>query len=110
MGTESTDQPWVMGGSLPVDNVQALASNNGDKVPDRYIRTELELEHSSLSLDSHLQIPIVDFTKLFTPHCLEDELKKLDAACQEWGFFQVNHLLIHVIAHKPSSSNNDMTT
>lgn len=90
MGREGSES-WVLGGSLPVENVQALASNKPDRLPDRYIRTELELQHSELCLDAHdQQIPVIDLSRLLTPHCSEDELKKLDTACQEWGFFHVN--------------------
>lgn len=107
MGRESNGS-WVLGGSLPVENVQALASNKQDQVPDRYIRTELELQHSELCLDAHdQQLPVIDLSKLLAPNCSEDELKKLDTACQEWGFFHVNyHSFFFVwVSHNLSSSN-----
>ncbi|CAI0418414.1 unnamed protein product [Linum tenue] len=62
------------GGSLPVPNVQQLASSSND-VPIRYIRPELELERVS-SDDEYVQVPVID----------------LHSACRDWGFFQViNH-------------------
>lgn len=66
-----------MGSSLSVNNVQALGSDKVDEV--------LEIHHNivgarkikpGLSWDSHLQIPILDFSKLFTLHCWEGELMK----------------------------------
>ncbi|CAI0418410.1 unnamed protein product [Linum tenue] len=75
------------GGSLPVPNVQQLASSSND-VPIRYIRPELELERVS-SDDEYVQVPVIDMSKL---HADGDELAKLHSACRDWGFFQViNH-------------------
>ena len=54
--------------SLPVENVQALASNNP-------------------LVDESLQIPIIDMRKLMVE---DDEMGKLHLACKEWGFFSVN--------------------
>ncbi|KAK8603830.1 hypothetical protein V6N13_096299 [Hibiscus sabdariffa] len=72
--------------SLPVENVQALASNNLENVPSRYIRPEVEFD--VVSVDESLQIPVIDMSKL--DH--DDEQKKLHLACKDWGFFQlVNH-------------------
>nr|CAN71933.1 hypothetical protein VITISV_013422 [Vitis vinifera] len=53
--------------SLPVENVQALASNNP-------------------LVDESLQIPIIDMRKLMVE---DDEMGKLHLACKEWGFFQI---------------------
>ncbi|RVW40664.1 hypothetical protein CK203_079188 [Vitis vinifera] len=50
--------------SLPVENVQALASNNP-------------------LVDESLQIPIIDMRKLMVE---DDEMGKLHLACKEWAF------------------------
>lgn len=77
-----------LGGSLPVENVQALASNNLKEIPPRYIRPEIE--HEEVSMDDSLQIPVVDMSKLIgDPLGHGDELAKLHLACKDWGFFQV---------------------
>ncbi|XVF13561.1 hypothetical protein REPUB_Repub08aG0217800 [Reevesia pubescens] len=74
------------GGSLPVENVQALASKNLKDIPSRYIRPEVEFD--VISTDESLQIPVIDMRKL--GH--DDEQKKLHLACKDWGFFQlINH-------------------
>ncbi|CAI0418407.1 unnamed protein product [Linum tenue] len=79
------------GGSLPVPNVQQLASSSND-VPIRYIRPELELERVS-SDDEYVQVPVIDMSKLDDGDDDDDvELAKLHSACRDWGFFQViNH-------------------
>ncbi|KAG7955756.1 hypothetical protein I3843_11G088000 [Carya illinoinensis] len=69
------------GGFLPVENVQALASNNLKEIPPKYLWPEMEYE-------------VIDLGKLsghqFTSP--EDELEKLHLACRDWGFFQlINH-------------------
>ncbi|XP_017972816.1 PREDICTED: S-norcoclaurine synthase 1 [Theobroma cacao] len=74
------------GGSLPVENVQALASKNLKDIPSRYIRPEVEFD--VIALDESLGIPVIDMSKL--GHA--DELEKLHWACKDWGFFQlINH-------------------
>lgn len=75
-----------LGGSLPVENVQALASNTLKEIPPRYIRPEIE--HEPASVEDSLQIPVVDMNKLNDDDD-DDELAKLHLACKEWGFFQV---------------------
>ncbi|CAL1376102.1 unnamed protein product [Linum trigynum] len=77
------------GGSLPVPNVQQLASSSND-VPIRYIRPELELERVS-SDDEYVQVPVIDMRKLAGDDD-DGESAKLHSACRDWGFFQViNH-------------------
>ncbi|XP_021825498.1 protein SRG1-like [Prunus avium] len=82
------------GSSLPAPNVQEIVRSDPLLVPERYlIRNEEDLpkcgDHMS---QSHLssEVPIIDFSLLSKGH--KEELKKLDLACKEWGFFQmVNH-------------------
>ncbi|KAJ0802786.1 putative (S)-norcoclaurine synthase [Helianthus annuus] len=50
------------GGSIPVDNVQALASKDPKDIPVRYIRPEIESEE--VLADESLQIPVIDISKL----------------------------------------------
>ncbi|XWS62105.1 hypothetical protein CRYUN_Cryun07bG0182300 [Craigia yunnanensis] len=74
------------GGSLPVENVQALASKKLKDIPSRYIRPQVEF--GVVSIDESLQIPVIDMNKL--SH--DDEQRKLHLACKDWGFFQlINH-------------------
>ncbi|CAI0396508.1 unnamed protein product [Linum tenue] len=80
-----------VGGSLPVPNVQQLASSS-EGVPVRYIRPELELER--VSNDEYDRIPLIDMSKLndVRDDGDDDEAAKLHSACKDWGFFQViNH-------------------
>ncbi|CAN1256937.1 S-norcoclaurine synthase 1 [Linum perenne] len=64
-----------VGGSIPVANVQQLASESkDDHVPIKYIRPELELDQ--VPIDGSHHIPVID----------------LHSACKDWGFFQlINH-------------------
>ncbi|XP_024026516.1 S-norcoclaurine synthase 1 [Morus notabilis] len=82
------------GGSLPVENVQALASENLKEIPSRYVRPEAEFDQVSVE-DHSLEIPTIDMSKLLdekhplSPH---EELARLHSACRDWGFFQlINH-------------------
>ncbi|PIA34058.1 hypothetical protein AQUCO_03900156v1 [Aquilegia coerulea] len=51
-----------MTGSLPVENVQALATKNLKHIPPRYVRPELESD--VVSTDESLEIPLIDFSRL----------------------------------------------
>lgn len=94
MGDQKTS-PRDVGGSLPVANVQQLASHNCKHIPNRYIRPDLD--YTNISIDESLEIPIIDMTKLCGEQSKEydEELAKLHQACKYWGFFQViNHEII----------------
>ncbi|KAK6947456.1 Isopenicillin N synthase-like, Fe(2+) 2OG dioxygenase domain [Dillenia turbinata] len=84
MGSEIADRK-EFGGSIPVQNVQDLASRNLKAIPDRYLRSGLIVD--DVFLDKSLQIPIIDMSMLVDNHVAE--LMKLDHACKEWGFFQL---------------------
>ncbi|KAA8522087.1 hypothetical protein F0562_012599 [Nyssa sinensis] len=94
-GTRETAVIWARnsGGSLPVENVQALASKNLNSVPYRYIRPEVELDE--ILADETVEIPVIDMSKLVSDESsleFNDELAKLHHACEDWGFFQlINH-------------------
>ncbi|PWA74551.1 peroxidase 20 [Artemisia annua] len=78
------------GGSIPVDNVQALASSKDLKdIPSHYIRPEIELD--VVLTDESLQIPVIDISKLAVAGQpgYDDELENLHVACRDWGFFQI---------------------
>ncbi|KAF3449482.1 hypothetical protein FNV43_RR10210 [Rhamnella rubrinervis] len=77
-----------VGGSLPVENVQVLASKNSKDIPPRYLRPEVELDE--FSVEDSLRIPIIDMSKLtenLLTHDHNEELAKLHSACRDWGFF-----------------------
>ncbi|KAE8692447.1 putative disease resistance protein [Hibiscus syriacus] len=74
--------------SIPVPNVQELMREDPSQVPQRYVR---DLKDRPKDTDlSHLSslIPLIDFSLLLLGN--EEELNKLDLACQDWGFFQKN--------------------
>ncbi|KAI3718357.1 hypothetical protein L6452_19224 [Arctium lappa] len=80
------------GSSISVDNVQALAFEELKDIPIRYVRPEIESEE--VLTDKSLQVPVIDFSKLFVlgKPGYEDELANLHVACRDWGFFQlINH-------------------
>ncbi|KAF9622544.1 hypothetical protein IFM89_032109 [Coptis chinensis] len=81
-----------LGGSLPVDNVQALAGTELKDVPDRYVRSELEYDNDVVSTDNDVEIPVIDLSRLLNQKSASDELAKFHSACLDWGFFQLmNH-------------------
>lgn len=83
------DTTTEFGGSLPVENVQALASDNSRGIPMQYIRSEVSSD--DVLDDRSVQIPVIDMSKLVNDQLLhdDDELAKLHLACKTWGFFQV---------------------
>ncbi|KAL0913952.1 hypothetical protein M5K25_017447 [Dendrobium thyrsiflorum] len=81
------------GGSLKVDNVQALAKKLGSEIPVRYVRPERKEDIVAGDEEvSGESIPIIDFGKLFDSEYSDEEAAKLHWACEDWGFFQlINH-------------------
>ncbi|KAI4354531.1 hypothetical protein L6164_003384 [Bauhinia variegata] len=76
--------------SIPVSNVQEMVKKEPWQVPQRYVRSQEEMD--KIIDMSHLssEIPVIDLSLLSCGN--KEELLKLDAACKEWGFFQlVNH-------------------
>ncbi|KAG8382478.1 hypothetical protein BUALT_Bualt05G0081400 [Buddleja alternifolia] len=59
----------AIGGSLPVENVQELASRSLNHIPDRYIRSQLELHDDILAVQQPLQIPIWSCSSVIYYHC-----------------------------------------
>ncbi|KAL6336673.1 hypothetical protein AAG906_035987 [Vitis piasezkii] len=77
-------------GSLPVPNVQEMERSNPMQVPERYIRNQEDMPKTTDAIHLSCEIPVIDLSLLSNGH--KEELKKLELACEEWGFFQVvNH-------------------
>nr|GMC63710.1 protein SRG1 [Ipomoea batatas] len=75
------------GKSLAVPSVQEIVRKDVKDVPERYIQNEEDRPKASeISLLSS-EIPIINLSLLENGD--EDELRKLDFASKEWGFFQV---------------------
>ncbi|KAK7350299.1 hypothetical protein VNO77_08742 [Canavalia gladiata] len=75
---------------VPVPNVQEMVRKNPLQVPERYVRSEEEVEKGNYKPHLSSEIAVIDFTLLSEGN--KDELLKLDIALKEWGFFQiVNH-------------------
>lgn len=93
MGTEldnysvHEDNPLGYGSSLPVPSVQEIVRNDAHNVPETYIKNVEDRPLSSEKCSVSLDIPIIDLSLLTNGD--EDELRKLDFACKDWGFFQV---------------------
>ncbi|KAM7499291.1 hypothetical protein LguiA_023705 [Lonicera macranthoides] len=76
--------------SLPVPSVTDLVNNDTQNVPQRYIQKYEDRPSNLTAYPFSDEIPIVDFSLLANGD--DDELRKLDSACKEWGFFQItNH-------------------
>ncbi|KAK8620922.1 hypothetical protein V6N13_067379 [Hibiscus sabdariffa] len=91
MGSEEyKGSDW--GKSLPVPSVQELVRNDPRLLPQRYIQlhTDRPVAPDMAMTPSSSDIPILDFALLAKGD--QDETRKLDLACKEWGFFQIiNH-------------------
>ncbi|KAI4307605.1 hypothetical protein L6164_030777 [Bauhinia variegata] len=87
------------GKSLPVPSVQEMVKNESDTVPERYIRESKDRPVLDRQCQITSEIPAIDFSLLVNRD--ENEQKKLDFACQKWGFFQlVNHGVAEELLHK----------
>ncbi|XP_021295899.1 protein SRG1-like [Herrania umbratica] len=87
------------GKSLPVPSVQEIVRNDFQSVPDRYIHENKDRELNSDNFASSLEVPVIDFSLLAKGE--EGEIRKLDLACKDWGFFQItNHGLRDEVLHK----------
>lgn len=80
------------GGSLPVPNVQAIsdASKNCTEIPEKYVRPEMNESLAQNGAAGPGDFPIIDLSRLCQDS--EEEIAKLGAACEDWGFFMlINH-------------------
>ena len=75
-----------LGRSLLVPCVQELAKESLAMVPARYVRPDQDPPFTSYTT-SCPDVPILDMENLLSGNQME--LKKLDSACKEWGFFQL---------------------
>ena len=73
--------------SIIVPSVQELIKQPITKIPERYFHSNQDTIVVS-NKTSLPQVPIIDLHKLLSDDTAE--LEKLDQACREWGFFQVN--------------------
>ncbi|KAE9461982.1 hypothetical protein C3L33_06111, partial [Rhododendron williamsianum] len=79
----------TLGSSLLVPCVQELAKESLTTVPARYIRHDQDPPITSYAT-SIPDVPTIDMEKLLSGDHME--LKKMDSASKEWGFFQlINH-------------------
>ena len=74
-------------GSLEVPNVQEIVRDNSSRVPQIYIRDQYEMPKATDMTNLATDIPVIDLSLLSNGNI--EELKRLDQACAEWGFFQV---------------------
>lgn len=75
------------GGSLAAPNVQELVKKDPSCIPERYIRSLEDTPKKTNVTSFSSEIPTIDLSLLLEQQ--EQELKRLDKACKEWGFFQV---------------------
>ncbi|KAK9291250.1 hypothetical protein L1049_009438 [Liquidambar formosana] len=76
--------------SMTAQNVQEMVRRDPSFVPERYIQKKEDMTKATDAPHLSPEIPVIDLSLLSKGH--EDELKKLDLACEDWGFLQVvNH-------------------
>ncbi|OMO96778.1 Oxoglutarate/iron-dependent dioxygenase [Corchorus olitorius] len=98
-GGSKEDEGSDWGKSLPVPSIQEIVRNDPQAVPERFIQEHKDrpvfLDIAPVSFN----VPIIDFSLLAKGD--EDETRKLDFACKEWGFFQIiNHGVAEEVIHK----------
>ncbi|KDP21182.1 hypothetical protein JCGZ_21653 [Jatropha curcas] len=82
-----------LGKSIIVPSVQKLVEEGSlFKIPPRYAILDQDFPTVSGDGSLLLSVPVIDLEKLVAGDSMDSELERLDAACKEWGFFQiVNH-------------------
>ncbi|CAL5410073.1 unnamed protein product [Camellia sinensis] len=91
-----------LGSSLLVPSVQELAKESLTTVPPRYVHHGHQ-NHPISSYGARCpdDVPIIDMDKLISGDHMDLELKKLNYASKEWGFFQlINHGVSSSLAEK----------
>ena len=87
------------GSSLPVPSIHEIVRNDSNAVPERYVQEDKDRLKVSDNLPTSPEIPVIDFSLLAKGD--EDERRRLDLACKEWGFFQLaNHGVAKEVLHK----------
>ncbi|XP_058196066.1 protein SRG1-like [Rhododendron vialii] len=95
----------TLGSSLLVPCVQELARESLTTVPGRYIRHDQDPPITSYAT-SIPDVPTIDMEKLLSGDHME--LKKLDSASKEWGFFQlINHGVSSALLEKVKLEINE---
>ncbi|KAF5944771.1 hypothetical protein HYC85_018848 [Camellia sinensis] len=81
-----------LGSSLLVPSVQELAKESLTTVPPRYVHHDHQ-NHPNSSYGARCpdDVPIIDMDKLISRDHMDLELKKLNYASKEWGFFQAQY-------------------
>ncbi|KAK7256765.1 hypothetical protein RIF29_30231 [Crotalaria pallida] len=74
--------------SIAVPSVHELVKKDPSQVPEKYVRSHKEMEKDNYMPHLSSEVPIIDFALLSNGN--KEELSKLDIACKEWGFFQIN--------------------
>ncbi|GMP71998.1 hypothetical protein CsSME_00030201 [Camellia sinensis var. sinensis] len=91
-----------LGSSLLVPSVRELAKESLTTVPPRYVHHGHQ-NHPISSYGARCpdDVPIIDMDKLISGDHMDLELKKLNYASKEWGFFQlINHGVSSSLAEK----------
>ncbi|XVE52634.1 hypothetical protein DITRI_Ditri02bG0137800 [Diplodiscus trichospermus] len=92
--------------SLPVSSVQEIVRNDFRSVPERYIYEKQDWPLIPDNLSASLEIPVIDFSLLAKGD--EDEIRKLDLACKDWGFLQIiNHGVREEVLHQMKAAAVD---
>ena len=93
-GGAHKDERLGWGKSLLVPSVQEIVRNDCQSVPERYLHENKDMPLIPDNLPASPEIPVIDFSLLAKGD--EDEVRKLDLACKEWGFFQVKPKSQHI--------------
>lgn len=77
--------------SIVVPSVQEMVKEKMvTTVPPRYVRPDQDKTEVTDRSGLNTEIPIIDMKRLCSSTTMDSEVEKLDFACKEWGFFQVN--------------------
>ncbi|CAA7060226.1 unnamed protein product [Microthlaspi erraticum] len=96
--------------SIIVPSVQEMVEEKMiTTVPPRYVRSDLAKAEMADDSALETEIPVIDMNLLSSSTSMDSEIKKLDFACKEWGFFQlVNHGLDSGFLDKFKSEIQDL--
>lgn len=74
-----------------IDDVQELRKAKPTTIPERFVRDVTDRPKMATELSTSTDIPIINFSKLLkgNPDEFHNEILNLTAACEQWGFFQV---------------------
>ena len=90
--------------SIIVPSVQEMVKEKMvTTVPPRYVRPDQDKTEVTDGSGLNTEIPIIDMKRLCSSTTMGSEVEKLDFACKEWGFFQVNPQTFYYFANQRSS-------